>query len=81
MNSHRIAMITVCWAALHACRCNNEAAFDPQPYNRCVNGYLIEAAQRVGAPTDRKPTPEEMTRVQVEIDRKCGHLEGMDDGH
>jgi len=57
-----------------ACSGKKESKLKPPAYNACVNGYLIEAAQKVGAPTDRKPTEEEMKRVQAEVDRKCGHL-------
>ncbi len=43
-------------------------------YNSCVNGYMLEAARKVGVPTDARPTPEEVERVQAEVDLKCGHL-------
>jgi len=43
-------------------------------YNACSNAYMLEAARKVGAPTDTPPSSEQIERVRAEVDRECGYL-------
>ncbi len=56
------------------CGCGPSSKERTLRYNACVNEYLLEASRKVGVPTDRKPTRDEVEVVQAEVDRKCGDL-------
>jgi hypothetical protein len=60
--------------AHHACVRACSGGTDHLAYNKCSNDYLLEASGIVGVPTNRKPSREELDRIKVEIDQKCGHL-------
>ena len=74
MTMRMVLTAFLCVLFVPACSAEKESSLKPPAYNACVNGYLIEAAEKVGVPTDRKPTEAEMRNVQAEVDRKCGHL-------
>lgn len=50
------------------------AAPDREQYNACSNRHFIPEAKRLGLPLDRKPSKSQLSRLQVALDKKCGHL-------